>query len=101
MENLDLKDRKILYYLDINSRQSNSDIAKKVGLSKEVVNYRIKRLEKEGIIKGYYTVLDFYKLGYISVRVYLKLIDTSPKKEGKYFLCLKLMDILILALEHG
>jgi len=61
MENLDLKDRKILYYLDINSRQSNSDIAKKVGLSKEVVNYRIKRLEKEGIIKGYYTVLDFYK----------------------------------------
>lgn len=78
---LDLKDKKILYQLDINSRQQNSKIAKKVGLSKEVVNYRIKRLEKLGLIKGYYAVIDFSRLGYFSVRVYLKLLDTPNEKE--------------------
>jgi len=78
---LDLKGKKILSQLDINSRQSNSKIAKKVGLSKEVVNYRIKNLEESGIIKGYYTVIDFSKLGYFSIRVYLKLLDASTEKE--------------------
>jgi len=47
---IDLKDRKILYHLDLNCRQSNAQIGKKVRLSKEVVNYRIKRMEEEGII---------------------------------------------------
>jgi len=42
---LDLKDKKILYELDINSRQPNSEIAKKVGLSKQIVGLRIKKLE--------------------------------------------------------
>lgn len=78
---LDLKDRKILYQLDLNSRQSNSEIAKKVGLSKDVVNYRIKKLEGDGFINGYYAVLDFSRLGYFSIRVYLNLMDASPKKE--------------------
>ena len=50
MTNLDLKDRKILYELDKNSRQSFADIAKKVRLSKEVVQYRVKRLQDEGYI---------------------------------------------------
>ena len=39
MEQVDLKDRKILYELDLNCRQSNAQIGKKVGLSKEVVTY--------------------------------------------------------------
>ena len=39
---LDLKDKKILEQLDLNSRQSNSQIAKKVGLSKDAIGYRIK-----------------------------------------------------------
>jgi len=78
---LDLKDRKILYQLDVNSRQSNAEIAKKVGLSKDVVGYRIKKLEENGLIKGYYALIDFSRLGYFSVRVYLKLYDASPDKE--------------------
>lgn len=75
---IDLKDKKILYQLDVNARQSNAQIAKKVGLSKEVVNYRIKRLESEGIIKGYHAVINFWRLGYKTIRVYIKLIDASP-----------------------
>lgn len=78
---IDLKDKKILYELDRNSRQSNSEIGKKVGLSKDTVNYRIKKLEQEKFTLGYYTLIDSYALGYITIRTYLKLINLSPKKE--------------------
>jgi len=80
---LDVKDWKILYELDINARQSNSEIGKKVGLSKEVVNYRVKRLLDDGIIKGFYTVIDASKLGYINGRLFLKFQNLSPKKEDE------------------
>ena len=72
MVDIDLKDRKILYQLDLNCRQSNAQIGKRVGLSKQVVDYRIKRMEEEVIIRNYYTVIDSYKLGYYFYRFYIK-----------------------------
>lgn len=78
--NLDLKDRKILYQLDVNARQTNSTIAKKVALSKDAVGYRIKNLEKQGIIRGYRAVVDTSKLGYLFYRVLLNLMDMQTDK---------------------
>src|SRR3989338_4309993 len=78
---LDVKDRKILEQLDLNARQSNSQIAKKVRLSKDVVNYRIKQLEKNGIIKGYYSVLDIAKLGYVTYKLMLTFQNTTSEIE--------------------
>ena len=78
MLKVDLKDRKILYELDYDSRQSLSKIGQKVGLHKNVVLYRIKRLENLGIISFYYTVIDSFKLGYSSFRVYLVLQNITP-----------------------
>ena len=69
--NLNLKDKKILYQLDLNARQSLTQIGKKVDLSKNMVGYRIKRLEKNGIIKNYYTFIDGLRLGYIVLRLYI------------------------------
>ena len=66
MEKIDVKDRKILYELDFDSRQPFSKIGKKVGLHKNVVIYRIKRLQERGIIRNFYTVIDSFKLGYQS-----------------------------------
>ena len=80
---LDIKDKKILYELDINARNSISKIAKRVGLSKEVVNYRIKNLEISKIITGYHTIINFWKLGYKTIRVYLQLIDISLEDKQK------------------
>jgi Lrp/AsnC family leucine-responsive transcriptional regulator len=80
MESLDVKDRKILYELDFNSRQSNSKIGKKVGLHKNVVNYRIKRMEKSGIITDYYTMIDTFKIGYNSLRFYINFQNITPEK---------------------
>ena len=64
MGQLDLKDRKILYELDINARRSDSEIAKKVGLGRDVVRYRIQRLQREGYINYFMTLLNTMKLGY-------------------------------------
>jgi Lrp/AsnC family leucine-responsive transcriptional regulator len=81
MINIDLKDRKILYQLDLNSRQSLKTIGSKVRLSKTVVQYRINRLVKNGIIKNFYTSIDFYKLGYINLGIYVNYQYYTPEIE--------------------
>jgi len=86
---LDIKDKKILYQLDLNSRQSINQIAKKVGLSKDVVNYRLKKLESENYIQGYQTIIDFQKFGYLTIRTRITLINASPTKEEQIINFLK------------
>jgi len=83
MVKIDVKDRKILYELDLNCRQSNVQIGKKVGLGRDVVGYRINRMKDEGIIKYFWTVIDTFRLGYNVFRVYLNFQDISldEKKE--------------------
>lgn len=81
MEKIDLKDKKILYQLNINSRQSIRQIGKKVGLPKSVVSYKIKRMQEKGIIKNFYTLINLSKLGYTQLRFYIKLKYTSPEKK--------------------
>jgi Lrp/AsnC family transcriptional regulator for asnA, asnC and gidA len=78
---LDAKDKKILLELDRNSRQPLSAIAKKVGLSKEVVNYRIRRLIEKGVIKGFHAVIDTSKIGYTIYRLFIKFQNVTPEKE--------------------
>lgn len=78
MEEIDLKDRKILYELDTNSRQSFSRLGKKVGLHKDVIAYRVKKLQEKGIIKCFYTEIDDYKLGYLRYRFYFKYQYSDP-----------------------
>ncbi len=78
---LDLKDKKILYHLDLNSRKPINQIAKNIGLSKDLTNYRLKKLEKEEYVLGYQTIIDFKKLGYLTIRTRITLIDTTPQKE--------------------
>ncbi|MFA6461453.1 MAG: Lrp/AsnC family transcriptional regulator [Candidatus Woesearchaeota archaeon] len=77
--NLDLKDRKILYQLDLDCRQTNSEIGKKVGLSKQVVDYRIKRFLQEGIVTRFATVVDTYKLGFSKYKIYLSLENANKE----------------------
>ncbi|MEM3066194.1 MAG: Lrp/AsnC family transcriptional regulator [Nitrososphaerota archaeon] len=45
-------------------RASYRSIAKKLGISVATVASRVTALEKEGVIKGYTTLVDYEKLGY-------------------------------------
>jgi DNA-binding Lrp family transcriptional regulator len=83
MEKLDLKDRKILYQLDINSRQSFSQIGKKVGLNRDVVAARVKKLHERGIILNFSINFDYFRLGFLPLRFYIKFqyVNNEIKKE--------------------
>jgi len=80
---LDIKDRKILYELDLNARQSLTQIGKKVGLKKDVVSYRINKLQEEGIIKNFWTAINTFKLGYLVFRIYItfQYVNQNVKNE--------------------
>ncbi len=80
---LDRLDRQIIAELDKGCRASNSKIARKLRVNKNVVGYRLQNLEKRGIIRGYYAIIDTYKLGYSSYRAYLKLQYANPEKQNE------------------
>ena len=60
---MDEKDRAILKVLEGNTKMRTWQIAKKLPMPVTTVHNRIKKMEKEGIIKGYTVVLDHKKLG--------------------------------------
>jgi len=85
---LDAKDNLILLELDRNARESNSSIAKKTRLSKEVVKYRIDRLRKNEIIRRFHTVINYFKLGIIKFKLYLRLTNINKEtleEIGEFF----------------
>ncbi|WP_298722274.1 Lrp/AsnC family transcriptional regulator [uncultured Ferrovibrio sp.] len=46
-------DRQLIALLQANARQSTMALAKKLGLARSTVHERIRRLEREGVIRGY------------------------------------------------
>jgi len=83
MVTIDLKDRKILYELDLDARQSLTQIGKQVGLKKDVVSYRIRRMQDEGIIKNFWAAIDTFKLGYQVYRIYINFQYVSSQIKEK------------------
>ncbi len=76
-DQLDRIDRNIMLTLAREGRLSMAELAAKVGLSKTPVQARVKRLEKEGFIKGYQAVIDSERMGEGHVAfVQVKLSDT-------------------------
>ena len=85
---LDAKDKKILYQLEKDCRQPLSQLGKKVGLSREVVSYRIKQLEQKGIIQYYVAVIDYVRLGLMFCRLiyrYNKVSKDIEQSMVKFF----------------
>lgn len=84
MLNLDQKDRKILFELELNARIPETQLAKKTGLSREVVAYRLKKLEERKIILKYHPIVNSMNLGKLMYRTYFKLQKTTPEKEREF-----------------
>jgi len=60
---MDSKDLRILELLSENARISKLRIAEELGVTEAAVRKRIKRLEEEGVILGYRTIINYRKLG--------------------------------------
>lgn len=76
---LDKKDLEILKNLQQNARMTVREIADQVHLSTTPVHERIKRMEKDGVIKQYATIVNAAKIGkglmvicYVSLRQHSK-----------------------------
>lgn len=61
---LDKTDMKILKNLLVDARLSSRQMALKLGMSTVTILTRIKKLEREKIVKGYTAIIDHEKLGY-------------------------------------
>lgn len=62
--NLDSTDVKILKYLLADARLSGRQMARSVGVSVGTAISKVKKMQREGIIKGYSARLNHEKLGY-------------------------------------
>ncbi|GAA4945872.1 Lrp/AsnC family transcriptional regulator [Algibacter agarivorans] len=58
----DATDKKLLEYLQKDSKQTNKELSNKLGLSVTAVYERIKKLEKEGFINGYIALVNKEKI---------------------------------------
>ena len=65
----DRLDRRILEELQLDARITNQELAKRVGLSPAPCGRRVKRLEAEGFISGYATLLSAAAIG-LAVQAY-------------------------------
>lgn len=89
----DETDEKILKNLLVDARQSARQLALKLGMSTVTILSRIKKLEKEKIIKGYAARLDHEKLGYNLTAVIEviarknKLVEVEEKLSGIENVC--------------
>ncbi len=80
---VDNKDLLILDSLRKNAKASVVEIAKKTGLPGTTVHNRIKKLNKEGVIKGYTINVDHEKLGKNMAAYVAITVDYRELKEKK------------------
>ena len=63
-EDIDEVDEAILYALQEDARMSSGDIAERTGTADSTVRKRVKRLESDGMIKGYTAEVNYQRSGY-------------------------------------
>ena len=86
---LDLKDKKILSMLSENSRKPLNSIAKKVRLSRDAIDYRIKRLVKDGVIMQFFPIINLEKFGYETFHIFFLIDEMDKKQQDEFLLFLK------------
>ncbi|MBR9706352.1 Lrp/AsnC family transcriptional regulator [Candidatus Pacearchaeota archaeon] len=80
---LDVKDKKIISMLSEDGRMPLSAIAKRVRLSRDAIDYRIKRLIKNGIILGFVPKIDLRCFGYDTYHVFMILNILNEERKRK------------------
>lgn len=82
---IDQIDKLILDYLSKNARIQIVDLALKLDLTSKAIIYRIKNLEKKGIILGYKPKINIEKIGYSMYKIDLILNNNLVKEKIRKF----------------
>ena len=99
---LDRIDQKILRLLQLNARMSNVDLARSINLSPTPCLERVRRLETEGYILDYVTLLNPQKLGagvisFIQVSLDRTNPDVFDRFKDQVALCPEVMECHMVA----
>lgn len=86
---MDKKDQKILIELDKDPRITTSKLAKKVRISQQVADYRLKKLTEQGYVAKFGTIIDLYRLNIQQYRIFLRFKGIGADKKKKIFTFLK------------
>ncbi|MBS3067156.1 Lrp/AsnC family transcriptional regulator [Candidatus Micrarchaeota archaeon] len=80
---LDKKDKELLTLLYLNSRESFTQLGKKLKLSSSAVERRMRQLKDAGIISLLFADVNLAKLGFKAYRIYLKfdVFDVNTEKQ--------------------
>jgi len=98
---IDNLDKNILYFLDQNSRQSASKIAKKCRVHKNVANFRINRLKKRGIIRQFVAMIRPSVLGLTPFKFYFQLQNFTEERQKEIFNFIKTIPVYWAAKVSG
>ena len=77
--------KRVLYSWDLDARQSFAALARKTGLSRDTVRRIIHDFETSQAIRGYITVVDIGRLGYMGFGVYARLDSGDVRKHERLF----------------
>ncbi len=78
---LDSIDCRILREFDLSARTPLQEISATVGISKQLLQHRIRALKKKGFLRDFFCIIDFSALGLLSFRVYFRLKNLSHNEE--------------------
>ncbi len=76
---LDAKDLEIIAALQDDARATYADVASRVGMSASAVHDRVRKLEQQGVIRGYRAVVDPESLG-LFVTALIAAIPLDPQQ---------------------
>jgi DNA-binding Lrp family transcriptional regulator len=80
---LNYKDKMLLELLDANSRSTLGFLAGKLNLSKQAIRKKLNRFIQGGVILNYISIIDFFKLGYNNMHLYLMLQGIDKEMYNK------------------
>lgn len=81
MNKLTVKEKKLLYYLSKNSRESQTKMAKEIGVNKGTVADTIKRFQKSGLIKKFTSIINVGAIEATSFTLLLKFNKNLQKNK--------------------
>jgi len=76
-------EKQVLSMLELDSRTPFSRFRRSIGRSQQVVSYTVNSLMKKKILNGFYTLVDYSKLGVLNFRVYFRVSYINKEKFDK------------------
>ena len=94
---IDEKNLELLKELEKNCKQNLKTLSRKLGMSITTTYERIKKLEKEGIIKGYQALIEYEKIGFNLPAI----IELVVKRENQFGVANKLIKFRNISAIYG